>query len=303
MSNTLKAAIWSTNLSVPVSSMQDWADFVGRKMAEAKKQGASLLLMPEYASEQWMHFAGRALQPTEQIGWMADQVEHALPLLQKLALDHDMALVTGTFPCHFAQGTPPFANRAHVFLPDGTMHIQNKLCLTPKEKNPAGWHLSTGDQLMTFMWQGWKIAVVICLDIELPALSARMAEQHVDAVLVPSMTKKLAGYHRVFDCAKARAVELQAAVCVCGAIANGPGRDPNISGVSVYLPCEEKFGHTGTLALIPPAYAHNVDGHQGDGPMIVAELPLGDIRAMREGGAEVWPGAWKADNLKFCQNT
>lgn len=295
MNSTLTTALWSTNLSYPVSSMTDWASLVEKQMLSAKAQGASVLVLPEYASEQWMHFATTTLPATAQIAWMADQVEQALPLLQALSQKHDMLLVAGTFACHFDAGTPPFSNRAHAFLPDGQIIRQNKLCLTPKEKNPEGWHLSTGNDVMTFVWQGWKIAVLICLDIELPALSARIAAEHIDLVLVPSMTKKLAGYHRVYDCAKARAIELQAAIGVCGAIGNAPGRNPNISGAAFYVPCEEEFGHTGTLASLPPVY----DAPEA-GLLLVAKLPLGAIRAMRKGGAEVWPGAFSAAQIAIC---
>lgn len=291
---TLSCALWAANLSFPVSSMEDWAGHVEKQIVSAKEKGAVLFLMPEYASEQWLHFASRVLLPTEQIAWMAAQTQEALPLLAGLAMKHDILLVSGTFPCPLPGAEPPFSNRAHVFFPDGRLFVQDKLCLTPKEKNPEGWQLSPGAEIRTFMWKGWKIAVFICLDIELPALSAKMAQEHIDLVLVPSMTKKLAGYHRVFDCAKARAVELQAAVGVCGAIANGPGREPNISGAAFYVPCEEQLGHTGTLAAVPPARES-----EGAGPLLIADLPLGVIRDLRTGGAEVWPGAWSASGVEI----
>lgn len=293
---TLGVAVWSVNLAHPVSSMEDWASLVETQMIAAKAQGAELLLMPEYASEHWMHFEKTLPKPTAQVAWMADRVEMALPLLSALAKKHDMLLAAGTFACHLQGATPPFANRAHVFFPDGRMLMQDKLCLTPKEKNPEGWCLSTGSEIRPFMFKGFKIAVFICLDIELPALSARIASEHIDLILVPSMTKKLAGYYCVYDCAKARAVELQAAIGVCGAIAGAPGRDPNVSGAAFYLPCEEAFGHTGTLACVPPASAA-----KDAGPLLVATLPLGAIRAMRRGGAEVWPGAWSPNHVTVTE--
>ncbi len=294
-SDTLTVALWSTNLSHPVSSMKDWADLVESQVIAAKAKKASVFLMPEYASEQWMHFSGQTLAPTEQIAWMAGHVDEALPLLKDIAKKHDILLVSGTFPCHQPGAHPPFANRSHAFFPNGDIHTQNKLCLTPKEKNLDGWHLSTGSELRTFHYLGWKIAVFICLDIELPALAAKAAAEHIDLILVPSMTKKLAGYHRVYDCAKARAIELQAAIGVCGTIGASPGRDPNLSGAAFYIPCEEKFGHTGTLASLPP-----VHGVEGTGLLLVEELPLGEIRKLRLGGAEVWPGAWSADEISVC---
>ena len=287
--DNLNVALWATNLSRPVSSMQGWADLVEKHIQQAKEKKASVLLMPEYAAEQWMHFAKEPLTPTTQIAWMAAQVDQALPLLQKLSHKHDILLAAGTFPCASRTSEPPFVNRAHVFFPNGDILMQDKLCLTPKEKNPQGWNLSTGDRVTLFTWHGWKIALLVCLDIELPALSAKLSGEGIDLVLVPSMTKKLAGYHRVFDCAKARAIELQAAIGVCGVIGGGPNREKNISGASFFLPCEEQFGHTGILAHMPPGY-ETPDA----GPLLISELPLGRIRALRQSGAEVWPGAFDA---------
>lgn len=296
MTKDLIISLWATNLSVPVSSIEDWISFVEKQVIAAKAEGADVFLMPEYAAEQWLHFAPAALKPTEQPAWMASQTPKALPFLQNLAKKHDLLLISGTFPAEHPAHTPPIANRAHLFFPDGKILTQNKLCLTPKEKNPEGWMLSTGKDVTIFDWRGFKMAVLICLDIELPALSAKIANENIDLVLVPSMTKKRAGYHRVFDCAKARAVELQAAIAVVGAIGGGRGRDPNISGASIFIPCEESLGHTGKLAEIPPSYQHD-----GAGPILTATLPLTAIRTLRQGTAEVWPGAWKAEHVCFAQ--
>ena len=285
----MKISLWAVNLSHPVASLEAWRDLVEQKIIAAKSEGADILLMPEYAAEQWLHFAGKMIEPTRQLAWMAGHVPAACGHLKELAQKHDILLCAGTFPSDF-EGS--FANRAHIFFPDGRMIVQNKLCLTPKEKSPEGWMLRPGTELCIFEWRGCRICMLICLDIELPALSARIAQENTDLVLVPSMTKKLAGYHRVFDCAKARAVELQAAVAVVGAIGSGPGREPNISGASVFLPCEEKFGHTGVLAHIPPSYTAG-----GAGPLLTATLPVAEIRALRQGQAEVWPGAWTAGHV------
>jgi predicted amidohydrolase len=217
--------------------------------------------------------------------------------MKDLARQRQILLIPGTFPTPFEGRPSAIGNRAHIFFPDGRVLTQNKLCLTPREKSPSGWMMSAGDELAIFEWRGFKVAVMVCLDIELPALSAKIAQEKIDLILVPSMTKKLAGYHRVFDCAKARAIELQAAIAVTGAIGGGPGREPNIAGASIFLPCEEKLGHTGLLAQITPSYTA-----EGEGPLLTAEIPLSDIRTLRQGQAEVWPGAWAADHVKICRS-
>ena len=42
-----------------------------------------------------------------------------------------------------------------------------------------------------------------------------------------------------------------------------------------------------------------VEGHWGDGPfLVVPDVPVGAIRALRARGAEVWPGGWSADHVR-----
>ncbi len=297
MRDRLSVALWSTNLSVPLEGIEGWAAAIDEQMAQARAQGAELLVMPEYAAEQWLSFAPAGLQPTEEIPWLASHARAALEAVAPLPARHDMALLAGTMPVRIAgDGVERFANRAHLLLPDGRVIAQDKLCLTPPEKNPAGWLLTEGDRVQLVEWRGWRIATLVCLDIELPALATRLASCDLDLILVPSMTEKLAGYHRVFGCAKARAVELVAAVCVVGCVgsaATSKARESNTSGAAVYLPCEAPLGHTGVAVSTPPA-----DRAQGPGTLTVArDLPLDAIRSLRRGGAEVWPGAWDGDHV------
>ncbi len=303
MTERLTVALWATNLAVPVTGIDAWVAAVDRQMAAAKAQGADLLLMPEYAAEQWLSFAPADLPPEGEIAWMAEQAPAALAGLEPLARKHDLALLAGTMPMERERPTansPPHVNRAWLLLPDGRAIAQDKLCLTPGEQSPAGWNLATGDRIEIVAWRGLRLAVVICLDIEMPALATRLAPCDLDLVLVPSMTEKLSGYSRVFSCAKARAVELMSTVCAVGCIGKAAASKPrlsNTSGAAVYLPCEEILGHTGVFADLPAT-----DRAEGAGPMLVArDIPVGLVRQMRHGQAEVWPGAWRADHVRLIE--
>jgi len=290
----MKIAALAQNLALPVSSVEDWASRVESEVAAAKRQGAEVFLMPEYAACQWLHLI-RGLPGRVQLAKMADFAAEAAPLMAAIAKKHDILFVAGTFPVHRPELLPPLTNRAHVFFPDGRVAVQDKLCLTPFEKDPNDWNLSPGDALTVFEWKGWRMAVVICLDIELPSLSARMAALDLDLILVPSMTVKPSGYHRVFGCAKARAVELLAGVVAVGAIAGVPRGEQEYGGISFYVPCEEELGFTGVLAEVDPSYEA-----EGMGPLLVCDMPLEAIRKLRRGGTgEVWPGAWSAEHVRI----
>lgn len=297
----LRVALWATNVGRPLNGIEGWAASVEARLAEAAAAGAAILVMPEYAAEQWLSFAPPGLAPSEEVPWMAVQSEAALAALRPLPAKHGVALLAGTMPvpAERPDGEAPWLNRAWLLLPDGRAVAQDKLCLTPAEKDPAGWRLSPGETLRLVTWQGLRLVTVICLDVELPALAARLASFRPDLVLVPSQTARLAGYHRVFGCAKARAVELQAAVAVCGTIgaaAYGKDRAGSVSGCSLFLPCEEPLGSHGRAAEVPPLAD---DG--GLGPLLVAEVPLAALDALRNGGAEVWPGAWDASHVTLTE--
>jgi predicted amidohydrolase len=191
-------------------------------------------------------------------------------------------------------------NRAWLLFPDRDAVYHDKLVMTPFEKDPDDWLLETGNRVCIFEWRGVRMAVIICLDVEMPALCNRLAGHHIDLLIVPSMTERLSGYSRVFGCAKARAVEMMAAVAVVGltgaAPSAGPERLGHFGGAAVYLPCEEAFGDTGIHAELP---VMSDQTGAGVGAVLYADaVPVGAIAALRRAGPEVWPGPWNADNLR-----
>jgi predicted amidohydrolase len=300
----LTVALWATELSRPLNGIEAWAAAVDAQMAQARAQGAELFLMPEYACAQWLSFAPADLSPDQEVPWMAAQAPAALEAVRPLAAKHGMALMPGTMPWTLdpaPDSGPAEVNRGWLILPDGGLHAQDKLCLTPGEKDPLAWYLTVGQTLPLVRWRGLTLATAICLDVELPALAAKLAPHQPDLLLVPSMTEKLAGFHRVNSCARARAVELQAAVLACGCIgdaATGKARDGNVGGAAVYLPSEPALGHIG-IAADTGAMAEAEDA----GPLLIHRVPLGQMAALRAGGTEVWPGAWDADAIEILPAT
>lgn len=292
----MKVALWAQNLAVPVASLEAWGALVETQVAQAKAEGARIFLMPEYSAAHWLAFIPRDIKGPAQMAAVAAYAAPAAALISAIAKKHGLLIVSGSFPVPRPDLPLPYSNRAHIHFPDGTVQAQDKLCLIPAEKPPSDWALSPGGDLCVFEFEGYRMAVVICLDIELPALSARMAGLDLDLILVPSMTAKLAGYHRVAGCAKARAVELLTAIANVGAVAGAKDCEQSIGGASFFLPCEEVFGHTGILAEVAPSYTA-----EGPGPLLVGDLPLDAIRKLRRGGAEVWPGAWTADHVKVVK--
>lgn len=296
---TLTVAMWATNLEPPVPSLAAWVAGVEARMAQAQAAGARLLVLPEFACAQWLAFAPAGLTLDRQVPWLASITGPALDALRPLPARYGVALLAGTMPFAHGDGEAAgYLNRAWLLLPDGRMEAQDKLCLTPSERNPHGWQLTPGSTVKVIAWEGLRLAIVICLDVEFTALWPRLARLDLDLVLVPAKTDMISGYYRVFGCAKARAIELQTVVCAVGAVGSPlghPALDTVVGGAAAFIPCEASLGYTGVAAALEPHTAAS-----GLSPVLVApHLPVGACRRIRHGAAEaeVWPGSWSAEHV------
>lgn len=301
--DSLSAALWAANLEVPGSSLQGWTAFLDARMQELGAAGFRLLVLPEFACAQWLSFAPRELALTEQVPWLASMAEEALALIRPLASRHGIALLPGTMPHRVSKPTSRTAryrNRAWLFLPNGDEFAQDKLCLTPSEQDPQGWLLQPGSEVNVIEWEGLRLAIVICLDVEFTSLWAKLGKLDLDLVIVPAKTDMLSGYNRVFGCAFARATELQTVVLAVGAIGSPSGiasLDTVMGGAAAFVPCDSALGLTGVAAALEPHLAAS-----GLSPILYApDLPVGYCRRMRHGAAEaeVWPSSWTADRVKI----
>jgi predicted amidohydrolase len=298
---TLSVALWATNLEPPVNSVSAWLAQVDARVAEAQAAGAHLLVMPEFACVQWLSFAPAGLVIERQVAWLASLTQEALAAVRRIAARYGVAIVPGTMPQEiYSQDgvNSQYVNRAWLLLPDGQEFYQDKLFLTPSEQNPVGWLLTPGNQINVINWEGLRIAIVICLDMECTALFERLAKLDLDLIISPTKTDLLSGYYRVFGCAKARAIELQTAVCVVGAVGTAfghPAVDTVVGGAAAFLPCEASLGYHGVAAALEPHAASS-----GLSPLLhVPHLPLAQCRRIRHGEAEaeVWPGSWTAEHI------
>lgn len=287
-------ALWSFNLSRAPASVAVLARIIDEEMRKSAEAGAKLIMLPEYFIECCLAFKPADLAPVREMAFLADVGVELLNLVAPLPEKHGVSILLGTMPVKSENG---ITNSAFLLTADGRRIRQDKLCLTPFEQDPETWNLTPGDQLAVFELDGLKMAVLICLDIEMPALSCLLAKASPDLILVPSMTEKLSGYHRVYGCARARAVELMCAVAVCGVVGVSKGttqNDSSVSGAALYVPCEETLGFTGIAAEIAPT-----DGADSEEPFLTCSVPLRELADLKDGKAEVWPGAWSADLISL----
>ena len=89
-------ALWATHIGRPLSAMAQWLDNVDRQMRQAAAAGASILVLPEYCTEQWLTFAPADLALDGEIAWLAERAPEAMAELISLPRRHGIALVAGT---------------------------------------------------------------------------------------------------------------------------------------------------------------------------------------------------------------
>jgi len=294
----MKVALWSLNLARKIESIEHWLTLLEEQLVTVQQQQVDILVLPEYFSEHFLSIAPSDLLLVQEVPWMAEQSVKLLEPIQRLADRYKIAILAGTIPVSIDNGGS-YVNRSYFFNPNKESQYQDKLCLTPGEKDENGWLLQPGNHLQLIEYKGIKIAILICLDIEMPALSVLLAPLDIDLILVPSMTSKEAGYHRVFGCAKARAIELQVAIAVVGPIGRAgedeSKRDQFRSAAAFYLPCEESLGHKGVLADKEMSKGDIIESL--DQELLIGQLDLMHIRSLRHGAAEVWPGGWSAAHI------
>lgn len=195
-------------------------------------EGADVVLLPEFT---WMGLEPlvepKSLQRVAEVFW-----HDLFPTLKSLLMRPEKAVVLGTVPFWDTERNV-LLNRAPILVGDRILH-QDKLHLTPWENAFA-----PGRELLLWEFAGLRFAVVICLDIEIPEISARLRGAGVDVVLVPSATETVLGVERVDRCASARAVELGAIVGVSHLTGTAASEliDENVGRTAVYFPSQASF--------------------------------------------------------------
>jgi predicted amidohydrolase len=183
--------------------------------------------------------------------------------------------VLGSAPFSLPDGT--LRNRAPVIV-EGRELFQDKLFLTPWETA-----LARGDTVQLWKLKGATFCVLVCLDIEVPELSAALRGKGVDCILVPSATESVLGVERVNRCASARAVELGCAVGVCPLVGRARSElvDENKGVLGWYLPSQGPFRVVDREG--------RSECHEGGFHTRRTSLPLSDLRTARAQGGETNP--------------
>ncbi len=229
-------------------SLADWEDKISDWVKRGAATGADLLVFPEYAAIEQAACFGPAVSSdlNATLRKVAELAGDRVALHVELAKTHNVHILAGSGPVQKSDGR--FVNAAQLVTPDGAVGEQEKMIMTPFERD---WGIASGSPLRAFETRLGKIATLICYDSEFPLLARALAEAGTDIILVPSCTERVSGYHRVRTGAKARALENTLVTVQSPTVGDAlwsPAVDRNEGAAGIYVPSEHGVSDDGVLA-------------------------------------------------------
>lgn len=253
-----------------ISSFEDFADQIEYFAQSAATYDSHLLLFPEFVTAQLYSTFTRGialLDAVEQLAALAPRID---TLFRETAMRHKLHLVGGTTPVRTDKG---MRNVAHLYTPSGGTYTQEKLHITPAEREY--WGITPGEGIKVFETAIGRIAIVVCYDIEFPELTRMLVEHGVDIILNPFATDERKSYLRVRYCAQARAVENMVYVVMSGnvgGLTHSPSMSINFGQAAILTPSDFAFPMNGVAA----------EGIVNTQTVVIADLDLGALDIQRQ---------------------
>ena len=255
-------------------SLAEWEDKIARWVKSGTATGANLLVFPEYAAiEQAACFGSEVYNDLKiTLAKVAELAASRVAFHAELARRHNVHILVGSGPVLKSDGS--FDNAAQLVTPEGVIGEQEKLIMTPFERD---WGISAGKTVRVFKTRIGTFGIAICYDSEFPLLVRAMAEAGAEVVLVPSCTEKISGYHRVRTGCMARALENTIATVQSPTVGDAPWSpavDFNEGAAGIYVPSEHGVSDDGILAC----------GKLNAAEWVTAKIDLARLRRVREAG-------------------
>jgi predicted amidohydrolase len=270
---TLKVASAQYPIGQP-KTLTEWEEKVSVWVKNGAATGASLLVFPEYAAiEQAACFGPEVYGDLKlTLAKVAEIADERVQFHARLAKKHKVHILVGSGPRLKSDGS--YVNAVQLVTPDGAIGEQEKLVMTPFERD---WGISTGGTVRVFKTKLGVLGVAICYDSEFPLLVRAMAEAGAEVVLVPSCTERVSGYHRVRTGSLARALENGIATVQSPTVGDAPWSpavDFNAGAAGIFVPSEQGVSDTGVLA----------EGSLNAAEWVTATIDLERLKHVRESG-------------------
>jgi predicted amidohydrolase len=225
--------VWHADQASLEARLEAW-------VADAANAGAQILVFPEYGGVE-AAMIGEQPKGLWAVAWaerVADAAEGWVQLHARLAQRYGVYILAGSLMARAAQG---IVNRSYFLSPEGGIDWYDKLVPTPWERQAIS--LAPGQENKLFETPFGKIGIQICYDSEFPLFTRALVERGADIILVPSATDFEAGYTRVRQSCRARAIESQCLIVhspVLGPVEDCPLLEQGTGSAAIF--CAPDYG-------------------------------------------------------------
>jgi len=215
----------------------------------------------------------RDLAPDKAIRNLAGMKDKYITMFKRFAKKHQLYIVAGSIPIIRDDGH--LYNVSHFFTPGGKVYTQDKLHITPWEREM--WNIRPGHGLKVFNTPVGRVAIQVCYDIEFPEVTRLLALAGAEVIFVPFSTDEKKAYYRIRYSAHARSVENYIYTVIAGNAGNLPNRQYllNYSQSAIITPSDFAF----------PTHAIAAEADPNVETVVVGELALSNLAKQREIGS------------------
>ena len=256
--------------------IKTWEDFVQNIMFfidAADEYHCHYLVLPEYFTAQLFSIMPRDMDSRDAMMELSKYTEDYIALFKDQAAKYNLYIIAGSQPVN---RDGKLYNVAHLFTPGGNVYTQDKLHITPNEREEFG--IYPGECLNVFDTALGRIAIQVCYDIEFPEASKLLKRSGADIIFVPFSTDEKKAYNRVRYTAQARAVENVVYVVLSGNVGNLHTIKSyliNYGQSAIFSPSDFAFPSDATLGQAEP----NVE------TVVIADLDLSSLKQQKESGS------------------
>jgi len=257
--------------------LSSWSDFeqqVDFFVKTAESYHCHFLLFPELFTAQLFSTMSSELTSVEAIEALADLTPKYRELFIDRARRSGLFIIAGSHPVRRDDGC--IYNVAHLITPAGEVYEQDKLHVTPREREAYG--IEPGHGLHVFDTSHARIAILVSYDVEFPELARLMTMAGAEVLFIPFSTDERRAYQRVRYTSQSRAVENVTYVVLAGNVGN--------------LPLVKNFLiNYGQAAICTPSdFSFPVDAIAGEAEfngetVVVGDLDLSALDSAREIGS------------------
>lgn len=256
--------------------VRNWEEFeqqVEFFVTTADEYHCHFLVFPELFTAQLFSMMDKTLDAIEAVKRLADMGDRFREMMKGMAKRTGIFIIGGSHPAPVGD---ELRNVSWLFTPSGNVYSQEKLHITPSERE--SWGLQPGEDLKLFDTGLARIGIQVCYDIEFPETSRLLTLAGAEIIFVPFSTDERRAYQRIRFCSQGRAIENAIYVCLTGNVGN-------LSNVESFL-----INYGQAVVCTPsdfafPSSAIAAEADPNAETVIIADLDLGALSQEREMGS------------------